>query len=137
MKENNEQAEKVYTTLDAYQAGFLTLRSFIPMLIEQGAATFSKINQELVAKGFIDPCDKGGLRSDGKSYNLFKLSEQWKDYGKSDFKCLNLKCFSLKLSRTNTKLPEERLQQKNHELSMGKITREANYEQSINASKCY
>lgn len=27
---------QLYTTLDAYQAGFLTLRSFIPKLIEQG-----------------------------------------------------------------------------------------------------
>ena len=30
-------------------------------------ATFSKIIRELVGKGFIDPVDKGGLRSDGKS----------------------------------------------------------------------
>lgn len=92
------------------------------------SATFSKIIQELVAKGFIDPCDKGGLRSEGKSYNLFKLSKRWKDYGNPDFKFLNWKCFSPRLSRTDTKPPEERLQQKNHELSMGKITREAIYE---------
>lgn len=32
-KKNNVQ---LYTTLDAYQVGFLTLRSFIPKLIEQG-----------------------------------------------------------------------------------------------------
>lgn len=36
MKKNNEQAEKVYTTLDAYQAGFLTLRGHTPDFIEQG-----------------------------------------------------------------------------------------------------
>lgn len=32
MRKNNVQ---LYTTLDVYQAGFLTLRSFIPKLIEQ------------------------------------------------------------------------------------------------------
>lgn len=36
MKKNNEQQEKVYTTLDAYQSGFLTLRGHTPDLIEQG-----------------------------------------------------------------------------------------------------
>lgn len=101
------------------------------------SATFSKIIQELVAKGFIDPCDKGGLRSDGKSYNIFKLSERWKDYGKPDFKTSNWKCFLPRITRTNTKLPDERLHQKNHRLSMEKITREANYEQGINTSKSY
>ncbi len=35
MIKNNEQSEKLYTTLDAYQAGFLTLRGFIPKLIDQ------------------------------------------------------------------------------------------------------
>lgn len=35
MTKNNEETEKVYTTLDAYQAGFLTLRGFIPKLIDQ------------------------------------------------------------------------------------------------------
>jgi hypothetical protein len=40
---------------------------------------------ELVEKGFIDPCDKGGLRSNGKSYNLFRLSRRWEKYGSRDF----------------------------------------------------
>ena len=35
MTKNNEQTEKVYTTLDSYQAGFLTLRGIIPKLIDQ------------------------------------------------------------------------------------------------------
>ncbi len=35
MRKNDEQLEKFYTTLDAYQAGFLTLRGFIPKLIDQ------------------------------------------------------------------------------------------------------
>jgi hypothetical protein len=35
MRKNNDQSEKVYTTLDAYQAGFLTLKNYIPKLIDQ------------------------------------------------------------------------------------------------------
>jgi hypothetical protein len=35
VRKNNGQTEKVYTTLDAYQAGFLTLRGHIPKLIEE------------------------------------------------------------------------------------------------------
>jgi len=57
------------------------------------SATFSKVIQGLIAKGFIDPVDKGGLRSEGKTYNLFKLSRRWLDYGNADFKPLNWKCF--------------------------------------------
>ncbi len=35
MKTNNVHSEQVYTTLDRYQSGFLTLRGFVPRLIEQ------------------------------------------------------------------------------------------------------
>ncbi|MCJ7804254.1 hypothetical protein MUP35_00765 [Patescibacteria group bacterium] len=60
-------------------------------------STFHKIICELIEKGFIDPVDKGGLRSDGKSYNLFKLSRRWGNYGKPDFERLNWKCFQPRL----------------------------------------
>jgi len=36
MRRNNEQLNKVFTTLDAYLSGYLTLKNFIPKLIEQG-----------------------------------------------------------------------------------------------------
>lgn len=36
MKKDNGQSEKAYTTLDAYQAGFLTLKGHPPKLFEQG-----------------------------------------------------------------------------------------------------
>jgi hypothetical protein len=36
LRRKEEQSEKVFTTLDAYLSGFLTLNSFIPKLIEQG-----------------------------------------------------------------------------------------------------
>jgi hypothetical protein len=48
-------------------------------------STFHKVICQLVEKGFIDPVDKGGLRSDGKSYNRFKLSKRWERYGEVDF----------------------------------------------------
>jgi len=60
-------------------------------------STFSKVIQELVRKGFIDPVDKGGLRSDGKSYNLFRLSQRWQKYGKDDFEHTDWKCFEPRL----------------------------------------
>jgi hypothetical protein len=56
-------------------------------------ATFSKIIREVIAKGFIDPLDKGGLKGDGKSYNKFRLSRRWEDYGKSGFEQIEWKCF--------------------------------------------
>jgi len=57
------------------------------------AATFSKVIQALVRFGFIDPVDKGGLRGDCKSYNLFKLSERWEKYGTPNFEPLDWRCF--------------------------------------------
>jgi hypothetical protein len=41
---------------------------------------------ELMKKGFLEPLKKGGLKSDGKGYNLFKLSKRWEQYGTTDFK---------------------------------------------------
>jgi len=57
------------------------------------SSTFHKIICELVEKGFIDPVDKGGLRSDGRSYNYFKLSRRWEKYGKEDFEKMNWQTF--------------------------------------------
>ena len=47
--------------------------------------TFHRVICDLIEKGFIDPKDKGGLRGDCKSYNVFRLSERWKKYGSTDF----------------------------------------------------
>ena len=65
--------------------------------------TFSKAIQALVAHGLIDPIDKGGLRSEGKSYNKFTLSLRWKNYGKPEFEALNWKCFAPRGSRATSK----------------------------------
>jgi hypothetical protein len=57
------------------------------------SGTFSKIIQELVAKGFLDPVDKGGLRSFGKSWNVFKISRRWEKYGTAEYQAVHWKCF--------------------------------------------
>jgi hypothetical protein len=57
-------------------------------------ATFSKAIQNLVRMGFIDPIDKGGLCSDGKSYNIFKLSRRWEKYGTDAFQPVDWGCFT-------------------------------------------
>jgi len=49
-----------------------------------------------VRKGFIDPFDKGGLKSDGKSYNWFRLSRRWEKYGKEGFETIEWICFQPK-----------------------------------------
>ena len=49
------------------------------------SSTFYKIIVELVGKGFIDPVEKGGLRSDEKTYNKFKLSRRWEKYDTPEF----------------------------------------------------
>jgi hypothetical protein len=56
-------------------------------------STFSKVIQALVRIGFIDPVDKGGLRGDCKSYNIFKLSKRWEEFETPNFKPLDWKCF--------------------------------------------
>lgn len=48
-------------------------------------ATFWKVICEIVEKGFADPKDKGGLKSDGLGYNRFCLSRRWEKFGKPDF----------------------------------------------------
>lgn len=55
--------------------------------------TFSKIIQDLVRFGFIDPVDKGGLRGDCKSSNVFRLSKRWEGYGAANFETLDWRCF--------------------------------------------
>jgi hypothetical protein len=65
--------------------------------------TFSKIIQELVHSGFLDPVDKGGLRSDGKRSNLFSLSRRWEKYSAADFKPLEWRCFIPKPRATSKK----------------------------------
>jgi hypothetical protein len=65
-------------------------------------ATFGRIIEELVRTGFIDPVDRGGLRSDGKSYNLFRLSKRWGKYGTTDFQHIEWREFQPRTQRIAT-----------------------------------
>ena len=47
--------------------------------------TFSRVIDDLMRKGFIDPVDKGGLRGWGLSSNVFRMSDRWKQYDKQGF----------------------------------------------------
>lgn len=85
-------------------------------------ATFSKVIQSLVTYGFIDPIDKGGLRSEGKSFNLFCLSYRWKDYGKPEFKAINWKCFAPRLKSKSTSKKETYSVKKGKEIGQKGIT---------------
>lgn len=68
-------------------------------------ATFSKIIQNLIKFGFIDPIDKGGLKGYGKGYNIFRLSDRWEAYGTNQFKTCEWKCFK---PQNNTKVTSKR-----------------------------
>lgn len=49
------------------------------------SATFSGCIKAVMRNGFIDAIDKGGLRSAGKGYNVFRLSTRWQHYGSPQF----------------------------------------------------
>lgn len=59
-------------------------------------ATFYNVIQELIRKGFVDPVDKGGMRSECKSNSVFKLSKRWEAYGTKEFEAIEWKCFQPK-----------------------------------------
>jgi hypothetical protein len=58
--------------------------------------------RELIAKGFIDPVDKGGLRGCGRANNVFRLSERWEKYGQPDFKHLDWRTFKPRMKQKST-----------------------------------
>jgi len=65
--------------------------------------TFSDVIKNLVSFGFIDPVAKGGLRGNGKSYNLFSLSRRWEKYGTQEFQEMDWKQFHEKKNNGNSK----------------------------------
>ena len=56
-------------------------------------ATFSKVLKALIANGFLDPIDKGGLRGNGKSCSKFRISRRWEKYGTSEFQKIDWEQF--------------------------------------------
>jgi hypothetical protein len=67
------------------------------------SGTFSKIIKDLISHGFLDPVDKGGLRSDGKSYNRFRLSQRWECFETTAFEQIEWSCFLPKPRATSKK----------------------------------
>lgn len=55
--------------------------------------TFSKVIQDLVKYGFIDPIDRGGLRGESKSNSLFCLSDRWILFRQEGFQLVEWRCF--------------------------------------------
>jgi len=55
--------------------------------------TFLRVIVDLVSKGFLDPVGKGGLRSLGKGYNTFRLSQRWMRYGGPNFEVVDWRTF--------------------------------------------
>jgi hypothetical protein len=99
--------------------------------------TFSKIIQALVQVGFVDPVDKGGLRSDGKCGNIFNLSARWRGYGTPEFQSINWRCF---FPRSRASKPEDRVEndsKKNNRQAMEKLKGKATSEQSVDTCKSY
>ncbi|MDH4232644.1 MAG: hypothetical protein OEW04_11530 [Nitrospirota bacterium] len=88
--------------------------------------TFSKVIQALVSHGLIDPIDKGGMRSDCKSFNKFSLSLRWKNYGKPEFEMLNWKCFTPRIRPKATSKKETYRFKKENEKAEKTVTASRN-----------
>lgn len=56
--------------------------------------TFFRVLQNLMSFGFLDPVEKGGRRSDGRSCSKFRHSNRWRDYGKPGFEDVRWKGFA-------------------------------------------
>lgn len=68
---------------DRYRETFSLTYSELTRRMGISQTTCAKIIRELVTIGFIDPVAKGGLNSQGKSSNKFRLSRRWEEYGTS------------------------------------------------------
>jgi hypothetical protein len=81
------------------------------------SSTFHKVIDALVRQGFIDPVDKGGLRSNGKSYNIFRLSRRWEKFGTDNFREANWQTFSPRQSSRATPKSETYSFKKGNEMA--------------------
>lgn len=48
-------------------------------------SSFNNILKELIEAGFIDRIEAGGLRNEGKSCSIYRLSKRWENFGTADF----------------------------------------------------
>lgn len=79
-------------------------------------ATFARVIRDLVGTGFIDPVDKGGMKSEGLTKSYFRLSHRWTDFGKEHFQALDWRCFQPKpRSKSRSKSEQYRFKKGNRE----------------------
>lgn len=88
-EQEQEQGRRAYTTLDAYQSGFLTLREHTPELIEQGVKTvFSFPMSDRLLKDLQDYTNGAIVEAYKFAFAIKSLKSQIhsmrrdKDYGK-------------------------------------------------------
>jgi hypothetical protein len=83
--------------------------------------------------------DKGGLRSDGRSFNYFKLSRRWEQYGKSGFIEEDWKSFKPRMTGRFRPTPNEERHSFNKgnserfKTTLSKIEAVAEFRQVINS----
>ncbi len=61
MEKNNEQPDKIFTTLDSYLSGYLTIRGFIPKLIEQSEKVVFAFNSSDALYQAISEYNNGAI----------------------------------------------------------------------------
>jgi hypothetical protein len=88
MRRNNEQTTKIYTTLDSYQAGFLSLKGHIPELREQnGKVIFVFTHSDALLKSLLDYNNGAMVEASRFAFSIKALKSQIhsmrrdKDYG--------------------------------------------------------
>ncbi|KKK68008.1 hypothetical protein LCGC14_2948360, partial [marine sediment metagenome] len=50
---------------------------------------------QLIGNGFVDPVEKGGIRSEGMTGSKYRLSKRWRHFGKRGFKKMDKKTLAL------------------------------------------
>jgi len=55
--------------------------------------TFSRVIEDVMKHGFIDPVRKGGRNGGRDTASIFRLSKRWEKYGTSEFESISWKQF--------------------------------------------
>lgn len=77
MRKNNEQTAKFYSTLDAYQAGYLTLKGHIPELINQnGKIVFCFTLSDLLLEDLSDYVNGASVEANKFTFAVKQLKSQ-------------------------------------------------------------
>jgi hypothetical protein len=77
MRRNNGQTTKVYTTLDSYQAGFLTLKGYTPELREQnGKVVFVFPHSDSLLRALLDYNNSAMVEASKFAFSIKTLKSQ-------------------------------------------------------------